>query len=318
MDIYTVSQWLFFFYLYCFIGWVWESCYVSVRKGKWVNRGFMHGPFLPIYGSGAMVVLISTIPVRDSIPLIYIVGMVCATILEYCTGACMEKLFGVRYWDYSNKPLNLNGHICLGVSLGWGVFSVLMVKVVHIPIANLVLMIPDTIIQICSFILTGVVAVDFTISFMEAMDLKATLTKLAESNDKIRMLEKRIEVVSAFASDSYRQYKEAQEEKKESLAGRYLANLNAKRIAKSEWLTKLEESAKTYFASHVIEKSEQNQILTQIRTELEKMHMRTDREYANLRKILKRNPDAISMEHKGELDEIKEMMELKKKGKNTR
>ena len=71
MQAYTVSQWLLFFYIYCFFGWVWECCYVSARKGKWVNRGFLHGPALPIYGSGAMVILVSTIGVRDNIALIF-------------------------------------------------------------------------------------------------------------------------------------------------------------------------------------------------------------------------------------------------------
>ena len=64
MQTYTVSQWLLFFFIYCFMGWVWESCYVSAKSGKWVNRGFLHGPALPIYGSGAIVILVSTIGVR--------------------------------------------------------------------------------------------------------------------------------------------------------------------------------------------------------------------------------------------------------------
>ena len=103
MQAYTVSQWLLFFYIYCFFGWVWECCYVSARKGKWVNRGFLHGPALPIYGSGAMVILVSTIGVRDNIALIFLFGMISSTILEFVTGYCMEKMFGVRYWDYSNQ-----------------------------------------------------------------------------------------------------------------------------------------------------------------------------------------------------------------------
>ena len=61
MHAYHLSQWLIFFFIYSFIGWVWESCYVSVRKRHWVNRGFLHGPMLPIYGSGAVVILVSTI-----------------------------------------------------------------------------------------------------------------------------------------------------------------------------------------------------------------------------------------------------------------
>ena len=64
MQEYDLSQWVLFFFLYSFLGWIWESCYVSVRKHRWVNRGFMHGPMLPLYGSGAMVVLIVTLTVR--------------------------------------------------------------------------------------------------------------------------------------------------------------------------------------------------------------------------------------------------------------
>ena len=89
MQTYTVSQWLLFFFIYCFMGWVWESCYVSAKSGKWVNRGFLHGPALPIYGSGAIVILVSTIGVRDSIPLIFLLGMLSSTILEFVTGYCM-------------------------------------------------------------------------------------------------------------------------------------------------------------------------------------------------------------------------------------
>ena len=111
MSYYSLTQWLLFFYISCFIGWIWECCYVSVRKREWVNRGFLHGPFLPIYGSGAIVILLSTINVRDSIPLIFIMGMISSTILEFVTGCCMEKLFGVRYWDYSDKPFNVKGYI---------------------------------------------------------------------------------------------------------------------------------------------------------------------------------------------------------------
>ena len=106
MQEYDLSQWVLFFFLYSFLGWIWESCYVSVRKHRWVNRGFMHGPMLPLYGSGAMVVLIVTIPVRDNILLVFLMGMIGATILEYFTGITMERLFHVRYWDYRNLKFN--------------------------------------------------------------------------------------------------------------------------------------------------------------------------------------------------------------------
>lgn len=95
MYVYSLGQWLLFFFLYCFLGWVWESCYVSAKRRQWVNRGFLHGPMLPIYGTGAVIILLATIPVRDSLWLVFLLGMLAATALEYVTGAAMEALFKV-------------------------------------------------------------------------------------------------------------------------------------------------------------------------------------------------------------------------------
>ena len=117
MNVYTLSQWLLFFFLYSFFGWIWESCYVSLREHRWVNRGFMHGPMLPLYGSGAVSVLIITLPVRDNLPLVFIMGMIGATLLEFFTGMVMESLFHVRYWDYSHLKFNVKGYICPVASL---------------------------------------------------------------------------------------------------------------------------------------------------------------------------------------------------------
>ena len=64
---YTITQWLFFFYFYCFIGWCFESAYVSIKSRKLTNRGFMRGPFLPIYGSGAIMMLVVSMPFQDSL-----------------------------------------------------------------------------------------------------------------------------------------------------------------------------------------------------------------------------------------------------------
>lgn len=104
MEAYTPLQWLLIFFVYSVLGWVWESCYVSVKSKRWVNRGFLHGPWLPIYGSGAVVVLLVTLPARGRPALIFLLGMIGATVLEYVTGESMEKFFHMRYWDYSDKP----------------------------------------------------------------------------------------------------------------------------------------------------------------------------------------------------------------------
>lgn len=205
MHAYHLSQWLIFFFIYSFIGWVWESCYVSVRKRRWVNRGFLHGPMLPIYGSGAVVILVSTIGVREHPWLIFIFGLVAATALEYVTGAVMERMFHVRYWDYSNQKLNVHGYICASSSLCWGVFSVLLVRFVHVPIERVVLGLPLLASDIVAMVLTVAASVDLTQSFNEAMDFKRVLAQLEESKEQIRRLQERVLAASEEKLEEYRQ-----------------------------------------------------------------------------------------------------------------
>ena len=142
MYTYTWYQWLTFFYLYCFLGWIFESSYVSILQRRPVNRGFLRIPLLPLYGSGAVMMLWVSLPFQDSLILTYLSGVVGATALEYLTGLAMESLFKIRYWDYSHKKYNVHGYICLESSLFWGVLTILMTHIVHRPIARAVLAIP--------------------------------------------------------------------------------------------------------------------------------------------------------------------------------
>lgn len=140
---YTIWEWFAFFIIYCMVGWIVESVFVSFQHKKFVNRGFLHGPFLPIYGFGAVIILLSTIHVRQNFFLIFLFGMLGATLLEYITGYIMDTIFHVKYWDYSDTPFNLNGYICLKCSLAWGVYSIFLTGFIHKPIENIVLSIPQ-------------------------------------------------------------------------------------------------------------------------------------------------------------------------------
>lgn len=194
---YMLSQWLLIFYTYCFLGWIWECSYVSIKEKEWFNRGFLHGPLIPIYGFGAVIILWLTLPFKENILYIYFLGSLGASVLEYFTGALMEKIFKVRYWDYSNHKYNLNGHISLFVSLGWGFFSVLLVKLLHQPIEGLVLKIPYYITEAISLILTIVFAVDATISIQSALDMKKLLKEIVENNKLIVSLGLKLNDISS-------------------------------------------------------------------------------------------------------------------------
>lgn len=280
--IYTFSTWLFFFYLYCFLGWVWETCYVSVLKAKWVNRGFMRGPFLPIYGSGAIVVLIFTLPVRTNPGLVFVVGMVSATILEYFTGAAMEWLFHVRYWDYSNQRLNLNGHICLTSSLAWGVFSVILTLYGHTPVERLASHMSTNVLEVIVFVLTVYISIDMAESIREAINLKEVLLSLEENNEDFRRFQKHIEVVSAFYGG---------ELKEKSEAG--LRKINSALESGKEMYDRLGENSRMSKAAF-----------------MEKMNgARTKREYGRMHSLLKRNPHASSRMHEEAFSRFVELAE---------
>lgn len=234
MHIYTTGQWALLFFFYCFCGWIWESSYVSVRQRQWVNRGFLQGPLLPIYGSGAIIILLATIPVENDLRLVYLFGMTAATALEYVTGAVMERLFRVRYWDYSSQRWNLNGHICLSSSIAWGFFSILMVRFIHPPIARLLLRVPAWCVDPLALALTAVFTVDAVRSVQAALDLRETLARLAEENEALRRLAKRAEVYAAFANDDLQRFRERTEVEKRLLQQRVGAELAEQRQARAE------------------------------------------------------------------------------------
>lgn len=309
---YTFIQWLLFFFIYCFLGWVWESCYVSIKKREWINRGFLHGPMLPIYGSGAIIVLLCTIGVRDQVILIFLFGMTGATILEYVTGACMERLFRVRYWDYSHMPLNLKGYICLPVSLGWGVFSVLLMRVIHVPIENLVLQIPERIAEVVSVVCSSAFAVDFTLSFSEAMDLRDMLIRLSDSNEKIQRLQKRLEVVSAFAEDGLMQYQMKREERKMSRKEFLERMIERQRENRRMMLVELIDRVNESIDAGLEKREELQKIKTQIEQEFKNIGSLTNRAARRSARLLHRNPNTVSKRYAEALKQVQEMLKKKK------
>lgn len=206
---YTITQWLFFFYFYCFIGWCFESAYVSIKSRKLTNRGFMRGPFLPIYGSGAIMMLVVSMPFQDSLIMTYVAGCIGATILEYVTGVTMEALFKVRYWDYSQNKFNFQGHICLGSSLAWGFLTILMTEFVHVPVERLVLSIPGPVLTAVTFVLTAGIFADFALSFKAAINLRDILVRMEQAKEDMVKIQRRLDVIIAMAEEEVAAYKDA-------------------------------------------------------------------------------------------------------------
>ncbi len=216
---YTMSQWLFLFYVYCFLGWCVESSYVSLKEKPphWINRGFLRGPFLPLYGSGAIMMLVVSAPFQHHLVLTYAAGCVGATVLEYITGVTMEALFKVRYWDYSDVPFNFQGHICLGTTLSWGLLTILMTRVIHMPVENLLYSIPAGVLPVLVVVLTAVIAADFALSFRAALDIRDILLAMEKAKEEMAHMQKRLDVIAAVRGEEIGQYRSAAEMRLEEL-----------------------------------------------------------------------------------------------------
>jgi uncharacterized membrane protein len=252
-----------------------------VLQAKWVNRGFMTGPFLPIYGSGAIVVLIFTLPFRTNAWLVFIVGMASATLLEYFTGVAMEKMFHVRYWDYSNQPFNLNGHICLLSSLAWGVFSVILTLYGHTPVERLVFKMNINLLEFIVFVLTVYISVDMTESVREAINVREVLMSLENSNEDIKRLQRHFDVAYAFYGSEIREKSEAG-----------LRKINSAIGTGKEVYDKLGETGKNSKAA-IMEKID---------------NARSRKEYKRMNSLLKRNPQAVSKMHEEAFSKFVELL----------
>lgn len=183
----------------------------------------MRGPFLPIYGSGAIMMLIVSMPFQDNLVMVYFAGCVGATVLEYVTGVTMEAFFKVRYWDYSDKKFQFQGHICLGSTLTWGLFTILMTEIVHKPVEQILLSIPEDLLTIITILLTIYICADFTLSFKAALDLRNILIRMEKIKVELLHIQNRLDGIIEMASEEIIQKKEAFTEsfyqKKDALIG---------------------------------------------------------------------------------------------------
>lgn len=310
---YTWIQWLFFFFFYCFFGWCFESAYVSLKSGKLVNRGFIRGPFLPIYGSGAVMMLVVSEPFLDNLVLTYLAGCVGATVLEYVTGVTMEALFKVRYWDYSKNKFNFQGHICLGSTLAWGFLTILMTHVVHKPVEWLAFWLPEGVLTAVTMLVTVYFAADFALSFKAALDLRDLLIKMEQAKQELLRMQKRLDVIIALSEEAVENRKK---EREEEIAG----TLESLVLRRDE----LVESVEGKFAriKEVLPKSE---LLSEKREELMEMRSRfrlylEKRELGQFmgdfvrRSMIKGNPMMVSERFAEALEELKQSaQEFRKK-----
>lgn len=174
---------LWFFFIFCVLGVIVEMFYAMAQDGVLESRqGMLYLPLSPIYGLGGMIIGLFLIRYLHEPVLLFFVGMLIASVLEYVASWIMEKAFKTVFWDYSTKPLNLHGRICLRYSIYWGLLSLLLIYVVIPPLYRLISPIPrpagDAILTV--MIILTVIAVVITLLAFNRLKGKVSVAHAAD------------------------------------------------------------------------------------------------------------------------------------------
>ena len=170
------------FIIYAFIGWILEIIYTYIRTKKVINRGFLIGPYCPIYGMGCILITLLLKKYYDAPIVLAIMSMIICSILEYLTSYAMEKVFKARWWDYRDRKFNINGRICLETLVPFGIGALVIMFVVNPFIVNLLNIIPDIIIYILFISIFVMFVLDIIISFNAISKIRISSKKILEDS----------------------------------------------------------------------------------------------------------------------------------------
>lgn len=166
IDLYTIEIYILLFFTYSFLGWAMESIGGIFKVKKFVNRGFLIGPYCPVYGTGVVLITLLLQKYTDDILILFFLSTLIAGTLEYSTSYFMEKIFNARWWDYHNKKFNINGRVCLETLIPFGIAATVILKVINpFLINNIFLRLNQQTLNIFTIIFLLIYFIDSIISF---------------------------------------------------------------------------------------------------------------------------------------------------------
>ena len=179
---YSIIELFIIFMLYSFFGWVQEVIRGIFLDKKVVNRGFFLGPYCPIYGVAAILMIILLERYVYDPVVLFFMSIIMFSVLEYSTSFFMEKLFNARWWDYSRRRFNINGRICLETMIPFGIAGLLAMYIVNPILKNCLDKTPYTILLVISIILLVIFTVDIFLSSSVMFNIKGTIKKVKKDN----------------------------------------------------------------------------------------------------------------------------------------
>ncbi|MGN0342279.1 MAG: hypothetical protein ACI4DO_05750 [Roseburia sp.] len=275
------------FIIYAFLGWCTEVAYAALEHGKFVNRGFLNGPYCPIYGCGVLIVVILLTPLKSNGLILFAGSFLLTSVLEFVTGFVMEKIFHNKWWDYSNEHFNIMGYVCLKFSILWGLACTFIVLILHPVIYGFIHIIP----KIIGIVLISIILICFIV------DLVVTVSTIIKFNRRLRLMN---EIAAKLKELS----NEIGENVYEGVAGamEYKEKLEEKH---ADWIEEMEDR-KERFTATVNEKKQKE------RKELmEKYNELMNHRNMISTRLMKAFPNMKSLTDNEILDKLKENMKLK-------
>ena len=286
---------LWIFFIYAFLGWCTEVSYAATKSGKFVNRGFLNGPWCPIYGFGVVIVLAFLEPLKNNLLLLFLGSVVLTSALEWLTGFLLEKLFAQRWWDYSNEPFNLSGYICLRFSLAWGFACLFVVKLLHPTVLLFIRLIPHTVGLILLSILGAVMAVD----------LAATVSAIAKLNRRLALIDELAghirEVSNDFGEDLAERVLDAAEKGADWRED--LDEFSDRLAQRREELSDNLDDLKDDFQSRLEARRAQSRL--QLQEWKDSVQALMDKESLGQKRLLKAFPSLCSLRHRAVMDRLR-------------
>lgn len=207
----NIELYILIFFVYSFAGWVLESVggILNPKVRKFVNRGFLIGPYCPVYGIGVVLVSLILKDYTNDIPALFFLSILICGILEYFTGYIMEKLFNARWWDYTNRKFNINGRVCLETLLPFGIAATLILCKLNPLLIELFNNISNNTLHIITGILSSLFIIDFIISFRIIISFKGeTYNKKDNTEEIVEMVKDKTEELGEKVKDKAEEFGE--------------------------------------------------------------------------------------------------------------
>lgn len=179
------EQLLALYYIYSIAGWIMETVNISIQKRKFVNRGFLIGPYCPIYGTGVIAITVLLKKYSDDILATFVMSIIICGILEYITSYFMEIIFKARWWDYTNRKFNINGRVCLQNLIIFGILGTFIVFIANPFLLKYINMVPIIALRIILGIISFIFILDTVISYKLIFELKDISRELKDNTIEI-------------------------------------------------------------------------------------------------------------------------------------